>query len=267
MTSARMRSGRRRRAAARAASPSGTASTSYWAPQQAIDVVTHVGVVVGQEHMGTRGVADSAPRHRGHDRVDDVARQTAPRVRPPAASATLLRRRASHLAWSRRACARNAMRSAGKCAIPVGIVTVNVLPAPGWLTTRHRPVRAASRVPARARARCRCLRACVPECPRRDGTARTRAAVPCRECQHRCRQPPARSNRPACRSDTVMRPASVYLKALETRFRTIFSHMSRSTYIGSRSGGQSTTSSMPARSIADRNALARSAVSAERSVG
>src|SRR3954464_7346734 len=64
-----------------------------------------------------------------------------------------------------------------------------------------------------------------------------------------------------------MRPCSVYLNAFDSRFRTTFSHMSRSTWIGSGSGGQSTTSSMPARSTAERKVLARSGVSAARSVG
>ena len=62
-------------------------------------------------------------------------------------------------------------------------------------------------------------------------------------------------------------PSRVNLKALETRFRTTFSHMSRSTKTGSGRGGQSTTSRSPAFSQADRKLLASSAVSTARSVG
>ena len=72
---------------------------------------------------------------------------------------------------------------------------------------------------------------------------------------------------PAARSDTAMPPSKVYLNALETRFRTIFSHMSRSTHPGPDRGGQSTDSSSPARSQAEQKLAASSAVSAGRSVG
>ena len=57
------------------------------------------------------------------------------------------------------------------------------------------------------------------------------------------------------------------LKAFESRLRTIFSHISRSTYTGSEQGGQSTISRRPARSHAERKLLARSAVNVARSVG
>ena len=53
---------------------------------------------------------------------------------------------------------------------------------------------------------------------------------------------------PARRSVTAISPSKVNLKALESRLRTIFSHMSRSTKTGSASGGQSTVSRSPARS-------------------
>ena len=64
-----------------------------------------------------------------------------------------------------------------------------------------------------------------------------------------------------------MEPLNVNLNALDSRLRTIFSHMSRSTNTVSGNGGQSTIRSIPARSVADRNALARSAVTDARSVG
>ncbi len=72
---------------------------------------------------------------------------------------------------------------------------------------------------------------------------------------------------PAARRVTRMSPSKVNLKAFESRLRTIFSHMSRSTKTGSLNGGQSTRSRRPARSTAARKTLARSAVKAARSVG
>ena len=65
---------------------------------------------------------------------------------------------------------------------------------------------------------------------------------------------------------TRISPSKVNLKALETRLRTIRSHISRSTSAVSGSSGVSTTSASPARSVAERNMLARSAVKAPRSV-
>ena len=68
---------------------------------------------------------------------------------------------------------------------------------------------------------------------------------------------------------TSMWPSKVNLKALLTRFSTIFSHMSRSTYtccdVGS--GGHSTTNRNPAFSHVERKLLASSSVRAARSVG
>ena len=57
------------------------------------------------------------------------------------------------------------------------------------------------------------------------------------------------------------------LNALERRFDTTFSHMSRSTYTGSAIGSHSTEKRRPAFSIAERNTLAMSAVTRARSVG
>ena len=75
----------------------------------------------------------------------------------------------------------------------------------------------------------------------------------------------ARLATPATR---VIEPLNVNLNAFDSRLRTIFSHMSRSTNTGSGSGGQSTIEiAAPHAPIADRNALARSAVTRARSVG
>ena len=69
------------------------------------------------------------------------------------------------------------------------------------------------------------------------------------------------------RKTTSMPPSKVNLKAFERRFRTIFSHMPRSTYTGCGSGGQSTSSRRPAFSHAVLKLLASSAVNLARSVG
>ena len=53
---------------------------------------------------------------------------------------------------------------------------------------------------------------------------------------------------------STLPPLGVNLTALDRRLRTIFSHMSRSRYTRSGSGGHSTIRSNPARSIAERNA-------------
>ena len=55
--------------------------------------------------------------------------------------------------------------------------------------------------------------------------------------------------------ETRISPSNVAFKALERRFSTIFSHISRSTYTGSGRGGQSTISLSPARSTAERKTL------------
>ena len=72
---------------------------------------------------------------------------------------------------------------------------------------------------------------------------------------------------PSRRSATRISPSNVNLNAFETRLSTIRSHISRSTPATSGSRGRSTTSVIPARSVAARNMLARSVVKAARSVG
>ena len=70
-----------------------------------------------------------------------------------------------------------------------------------------------------------------------------------------------------CRIETAISPSKVNLKALDSKFRTIFSHIVRSTNAGSLKRGQSTRSVSPALSQAERKLLARSAVSSARAVG
>ena len=72
---------------------------------------------------------------------------------------------------------------------------------------------------------------------------------------------------PSRRSATVIPPSKVNFTALESRFRTTFSHMSRSTKTGSSNGAQSTVNRSPARSTAERKTLASSAVVTARSTG
>ena len=92
---------------------------------------------------------------------------------------------------------------------------------------RRRPRRrAAAPAPAPARARCPCPRACGRARPGRDGSDRRAAAAPPPECRCRCRAPRARASPRLARAGArAISPSSVYLNALETRLRTIFSHI------------------------------------------
>lgn len=72
---------------------------------------------------------------------------------------------------------------------------------------------------------------------------------------------------PSCRKVTATSPLKVNLNGLLSRFRTIFSHIPRSTSTGSERGGQSTVRRRSARSMADRKTPANSVVKAPRSVG
>ena len=72
--------------------------------------------------------------------------------------------------------------------------------------------------------------ACGRARPRRGGSARTGAAARRPECRCRCRAPSSSADAVrAGRSSTAISPSKVNLNALESRLRTIFSHMSRST--------------------------------------
>ena len=66
---------------------------------------------------------------------------------------------------------------------------------------------------------------------------------------------------PSCSSSaTVIEPVKVNFSALERRLRTIFAHISRSTYAGSESGSASMMNLRPARFTAESNIEASSAV-------
>ncbi len=152
-------------------------------------------------------------------------------VPTPAASAAPLRRT--------RSCDRSSARGGGAgCTLlrrqmraPSGMRTRNVVPRAELAVDVDRSAVQLRPAPAPARGRCRSLRACGPASPstrwnrsnRRGssvggdadaGVARPRAA-------------PRRARRAGARRS---RPASVNLNAFESRLRTIFSHMSRSTY-------------------------------------
>ena len=156
--------------------------------------------------------------------------------------------------------------SGARCAVPRGRVTVNVVPRPSALST---PIVPPCR---RTRSRTSASPIPVPSCVR-ERAPRTRwnrsntrgsssSGIPA---------PVSRTARTTCRgrarSETSISPAKVNFSALERRLRVIFSHMSRSTWTSSGQGSGLTTRRSPARSMAERKVLARSAVSAARSVG
>ena len=164
--------------------------------------------------------ASSATRHRFRRRTG-FARQPAQRLLDDRHSAPSAVEAASRPA---------PMRSAGRCAVPSGSVTVNVLPCPGVALDRRSCRRAASPAPAPAPARCRCLRACGLRWPstrwkrskRRGSSLGCDADAGVADREHRASSLAPQSSRRS-------RPRSVNLKAFERRLRTIFSHMSRST--------------------------------------
>ena len=145
---------------------------------------------------GPRGIPAARPRHAG-DRSMTSLVDRASRPRPPATSASPLRRTAvapSAVAAN----ADRADRSAGKCATPVGIVTVNVVPAPGWLATSTVP-------PCSLTSSCTSASPMpVPSCVRAVPSTRWKRSNTCgsssRECRRRCRPPSADRHRPSCRA-------------------------------------------------------------------
>ena len=68
-------------------------------------------------------------------------------------------------------------------------------------------------------------------------------------------------------SSTAIVPSKVTLNALESRLRTIFSHIARSTWTGARPTGLRTSRPRPACSMVARNTPARLAVTAPTPVG
>ena len=148
------------------------------------------------------------------------------------------------------------MRSAGKCAVPqrnrhdeCAALTdcalhshVAAMQFDQFLNERQSDPRAFVRPGLSALDPMKAL-----EHPRRAGP---------REFPPRYRGPAIRQRRPPAVNVTVTAPSNVNLNALERRFETTFSHMSRSTYTGSASGGHSTENRRPAFSIAERNTLA-----------
>ncbi len=154
----------------------------------------------------------------------------------------------------------------GRWAAPKGSRTVNVEPAPSWLSAVIVPpckatssLTSASPIPLPSVDRARVVSTRWNRSNSRGSSARgmpipvsltvTTASVSSRL------------------TLTVMEPSKVNFSALESRLSTTFSHISRSRYTGSSSGGQSTANVKPARSTADRNTLASSAVTEGKSVG
>ena len=159
------------------------------------------------------------------------------RPAPPcvlAASAAPPARRPARRSPSTAGLARGRCCSAGRCAARTECAPRNVVPRRACSRVDRRR-HAAAPAPAPAPGRCRSLRACAPARLRRDGTARTSAAARAPARRRRCRRPRAPRGPVAVRrTDTL--PFSVNLNAFESRLRTIFSHMSRSTYTGASSG-------------------------------
>ena len=142
--------------------------------------------------------------------------------------------------WSR-------TRSGGRCAAAERDPDAKFRAASELARRRRSCRRASARAPGRARARCPCPRACGPRRRRRDRSARTSAAARASACRRRCPRRAARARSPSRVKLSETRPSSVNLSAFESRLRTIFSHMSRSTNSGSSSGSQSTVKLRPAR--------------------
>ena len=226
-------------------------------PSRCDDVLAHVRVVVGEQ--------DRAPRRRALG----LARQRIDRRLPEGASAGLPRRTPSRERGARRRRHR-ATRSGGRWAVPRNrhgegrAFAGCALGHDGSAVQLHQLLHQRE-ADARAFVGPRRAR------PRRGGSARTRAAA----------RPPE-SPTPVSSTVSTTLPCSlrsaasheitprrsVNLNAFESRFRTIFSHISPIDVDRLRAAvAQSTSKRSPPRSIAERNVLARSAVSAARSVG
>ena len=130
----------------------------------------------------------------------------------------------------RRAAPPCSIRSAGRCAAPNGERRRERRARPERALDLDRRRRAASPAPAPAPARCPCPRASAARVPstrwkrsnRRGSSSGGNADA---GVLHRA----ASTRSPSARSATSMPPSNVNLKAFESRLRTIFSHMSRST--------------------------------------
>ena len=217
-------------------------------------VVAHVGVVVGEQDRARRAVPAAACRRRGSALASGSQRNASATY----AAAPVARRRqrplgADPFGGQVGAAARDRDRERRPAAQARAHGHRAAVQPHQLVHQRQADPRAFVRARARARAR--------------GGSARTGAAARARECRCRCRATASSTCSPRTPSVTAIEPSNVNLNAFDSRLRTIFSHMSRSTKTGSRSGGQSTRSSRPARSIAERKPLARSRVIAARSVG
>ena len=216
------------------------------APEEPLEVAAHVGVVVGDQDRGRARVGRDAGRRRVG------VRGTAGATRTP-------RRRT--------ACRSRAAGPGHDASVPLprGSRRVNVDPTPTSLVDGERALRAAwSARPTSARP--------MPLPSRDAGPARldpwnrsnSRAAAPPARCRRRCRR--RRAPRAAVlrrRSRTVMPPSNVNFSALESRLRTIFSHISA---VDERPGARGAVADLAGRarrvSKADRNTPATRAVHA-----
>ena len=156
--------------------------------------------------------------------------------------------------------------SAGRCPAPSGSRMVKVVPASSTLSAVMLPpckptssFTSASPIPLPSVDRARAL---LIRWNRSNSRGISAAGTPIPvSATLTTASSPSRTTR------TVIDPSKVYFSALDSRLRMTFSHMSRSRYTGSVKGWQSTISCRSARSMAERNTLASSAVTSARSTG
>ena len=138
---------------------------------------------------------------------------------------------------------------------------MKVVPRSSSLSTRDACLHASPPVRAPAPVRCRCLRGCAAallnSLKRSKRCGRSLSA----ECPFLYRALVTARLDPAAAMVTRISPSNVDFSAFDSRFSSIFSHISRSTKTGSGNGAQSTFSRSPARSTAERKTLASCAVS------
>ena len=123
------------------------------------------------------------------------------------------------------------MRSAGRCARPERDATRERRAVAERALDVDRRRRAAGRAPAPARARCpmpSCVRARAPST--RWKRSNRRGSSRCRDADAGVARPSSSTRSPRrAQARPSISPSNVNLKAFESRLRTIFSHMSRST--------------------------------------
>ena len=127
------------------------------------------------------------------------------------------------------AAGRAPIRSGGRWDVPVRMVTVNVVPRPSWLVDRDAAAMQAGQLLDERQADARAFVGTGPAVLDAVEPLEHARQVGLRECRRRYRRREARRDRRAIAVRTAIRPSNVNLNAFDSRFRTIFSHISRST--------------------------------------